>query len=386
MMDAINKDKTEAIKRLGYEYVSGLFSEKLNVIFYDCTTLYFESFEEDELKSNGYSKDNKFNQAQVLLSILVTASGLPISYELYEGNKYEGHTLVDALQCIHSKYDIDKIIFVADAGLLSKDNIEILRAHNENFIVGARIKNMSKELNKLILTKSNYKQLNNYTSEESLSYQEIYLENESLRLIVTYSDRRAMKDKHDREKAIESLQKRLSKSKELKSVINNYGYKKFLKIEGESTLTINDEKIAQAEAWDGLHGIITNIPANKLSVQEILQQYKGLWQVEETFRISKHDLRMRPVFHWKPRRIKAHIAICYMALVCIRIMEYKVGLQYKKMSPAAIRNELQQLQISILKDYKTGHKYAIPSKANQDGKKILQIFGKKWTDTPYMIT
>jgi len=122
----------------------------------------------------------------------------------------------------------------------------------------------------------------------------------------------------------------------------------------------------------------------KTAVQIV--EYRGLWQVEETFRISKHDLRMRPIFHWKPQRIKAHIAICYMALVCVRIMEHKVSLQYKKMSPAAIRNELQKMQISILNDYKTGHQYAIPSKATQDRKKIFQLFGKKWSDTPYMIT
>lgn len=375
-MDAITDSKIESIKHLSYRYINGLLSEKLNVIFYDCTTLYFESFSEDELKSNGYSKDDKFNEVQVLLTIMETQSGLPIGYELYEGNKFEVHTLEDALQTIHKKYNIDKIIFVADAGLLSKKNIELLRSYNYNFIVGARIKNMSKELNERILDKSNYKPLNDNTHEESLLYQEIMLDNDSLRLVVTYSDRRAEKDKYDREKAIEALQKRLSKSKDLKSVINNYGYKKFLKIEGESSLTIDEEKLSQAQAWDGLHGIITNIPSNKASFQEILEQYKGLWEVEETFRISKHDLRIRPIFHWKPPRIKAHIAICYMALVCIRIMEYKVGLQYKKMSFAAIRNALQQMQVSILKDYKTQHTYALPSKATQEGKKIFQLFGK----------
>ncbi len=385
MMDALNENKIDTIKKLSYDYVNGLLTDKLNVIFYDCTTLYFESFEEDELKSNGYSKDNKFNQPQVLLSIMVTSSGLPVGYELYEGNKFEGHTLSDALQRLHSKYNINKVIFVADAGLLSKDNINVLRAHNEQFIVGARIKNMSNDVTKQILNKSLYRTFNDTLSDSPLLYQEIKLEDD-LRLIVTYSELRAQKDKCDREKAIESLQKRLIKSKELKAVLNNYGYKKFLKIEGEGKLTINEEKIAQAEAWDGLHGIVTNISSDIANVQEVLQQYRGLWQVEETFRISKHDLRMRPIFHWKTQRIKAHIAICYMALVCARIMEHKVSLQYKKMSPAAIRNELQKMQISILKDYKTGHQYAIPSKATQDGKKIFQLFGKKWSDTPYMIT
>lgn len=384
LMDKLTEQKIERIKQLSYNYVNDLLSEELNVIFYDCTTLYFESTHSDEVRSNGYSKDGKFNEVQVLLSILVTDRGLPIGYELYEGNKYEGHTLRDAIERLHSKYKINKIIFVADSGLLSKDNIDLLQSHNEQFIVGARIKNLPEELTRQILDKSLYNPLNDQ-EEDPITYQEITLE-KGLRLIVTYSEHRAQKDKYDRQKAIESLQKRLSKSKNLKSLLNNYGYKKFLKVEGESNLKLNEEKIIEWQAWDGLHGILTNIPTRQATVEQILHHYKGLWQVEETFRISKHTLRMRPIFHWEPRRIKAHIAICYMALVCTRVMEHKVRLQYKKMSPLSIHHELLKMQISVLKDLKTGHRYALPSKASQEGKKILQIFGKKWTETPWMIT
>lgn len=384
LMDKLTDQKIERIKQLSYNYVNDLLSEELNVIFYDCTTLYFESTHSDEVRSNGYSKDGKFNEVQVLLSILVTDRGLPIGYELYEGNKYEGHTLRDAIERLHSKYKINKIIFVADSGLLSKDNIDLLQFHNEQFIVGARIKNLPEELTRQILDKSLYNPLNEQ-EEDPITYQEITLE-KGLRLIVTYSEHRAQKDKYDRQKAIESLQKRLSKSKNLKSLLNNYGYKKFLKVEGEGNLKLNEEKIIEWQAWDGLHGILTNIPTRQATVEQILHHYKGLWQVEETFRISKHTLRMRPIFHWEPRRIKAHIAICYMALVCTRVMEHKVRLQYKKMSPSSIHHELLKMQISVLKDLKTGHRYALPSKASQEGKKILQIFGKKWTETPWMIT
>jgi hypothetical protein len=106
---------------------------------------------------------------------------------------------------------------------------------------------------------------------------------------------------------------------------------------------------------------------------------------EEDNRISKHDLRMRSIFHWTPRRIKAHIALCFMALVYVRTAEYRVNLQYKKLSPQAIRKALLGLEISILKDHKTGKVYALPSKATQDAKKIYQIMGLRWTDVPYLI-
>lgn len=388
MMDFVDEEAIDRAKQMSYEYSKSLLGEKINVVFYDCTTLYFESFIEDELKQNGYSKDGKHHQSQVLLALMVTQAGLPIGYELYNGNKFEGHTLDDALRRLHQVYQIDKLIFVADAGLLSKDNLDRFRELEQPFIVGARIKNVSHALTQRILNRSAYTNLypnNQAQAGEAITYQDIKMEDENLRLILTYSPKRAAKDKHDREKAIEALKKRIGKNKNPSSLLSNFGYKKFLKIEGQATLVTDESKIKEAEQWDGLHGILTNVSEQEETAQSLLHHYKGLWQVEETFRLSKHDLSMRPIFHWTPGRIHAHIAICFMALMCIRTMEYRVALQYKKMSPAAIRNELVQLEISIVKDYKTLKEYAIPSKSSQDAKKIYQILGLKWNDTPFQI-
>lgn len=386
MMDYLDEEAIEKVKLLSYGHVKGLLNETVNMVFYDCTTLYFESFTEDDLKQNGYSKDGKFNQSQVLLAVMVTQSGLPVGYEVFEGSKFEGHTIDKALARLHGQYKIDNVIFVADAALLSRDNIKEFRDKKQDFIVGARIKNLPAGVTKQILDKSRYRNLTEGGQEEQvLTCQEIPLEAGQLRLLVTYSERRAAKDRHDREKAIEALKKRLEKSPNPKSLLNNFGYKMFVKLEGEAKLVTDEEKIKAAQQWDGLHGIITNISQEKQSAASLLAHYKGLWQVEETFRISKHDLRMRPIFHWTPRRIHAHIAICFMALMCMRLMEYKVRLQYKKMSPAAIRNVLLQLSVSILKDYKTGKRYVLPAKATQDAKKIYQLLGRQWTDTPYQL-
>ncbi|MEJ7769369.1 MAG: IS1634 family transposase [Chitinophagaceae bacterium] len=384
MMDLVDDNAIDKMKQAAYLYTMGLLGEKINIIFYDCTTLYFESFTQDELKQNGYSKDGKFNQSQVLLAMMVTQAGLPVGYELFEGSTFEGNTLDIALQRLHQHYKIDKLIFVADSAMLSKDNIGKLMAGNQPFIVGARIKNLSATVTKEILKKESYQTLlEQKEASENVTYTEIALPPKELRLIVTYSPKRAAKDKHDRDKAIEQLTRLIGKSKSPKSLLNNYGYKKFVKVEGEASLLRDEEKILQSAAWDGLHGIITNIKEE--TVNQLLHHYKGLWQIEETFRISKHDLRMRPIFRWTPKRIKAHIAICFMALMCMRTMEYKVGLQYKKLSPAAIRNELMRLQTSILKDYTTMKEYIIPSKATQDAKKIYQVLGLKWSDTPFAV-
>lgn len=386
MMDYLDDEAIERVKLHSYQYTKSLLDEKVNVIFYDCTTLYFESFIEDDLKQNGYSKDGKFNQSQVLLAIMVTRYGMPIGYQLYEGSKFEGHTLDDALKQLHKQYKIDRIIFVADAALLSTENIGSFAMRKQPFIVGARIKNLPKNITQKILDKTAYQTLisEEEGQAEGTTYIDIHL-GQGLRLIVTHSPRRAAKDKHDREKAIESLKKRIDKSSNPTSLLNNFGYKKFVKIDGEAKLQADEVKIAEAAQWDGLHGIVTNLTIEESTANELLHHYKGLWQVEETFRLGKHDLRMRPIFHWTPNRIKAHVAICYMALCSIRAMEYLVRFQYKKLSPAVIRNELMRLETSILKDYKTGNQYGLPSKASQHAKKIYQLMGLIWNDTPYLM-
>lgn len=384
MMNLLDEKAIENIQQACYQNTFGLLGGKIDVIFYDCTTLYFESFTEDQLKETGYSKDLKFNQSQVVLALMVSPQGLPVGYELFPGSTFEGHTLSVALDKLHSKYNIGRIVFVADAAMLSEDNINLLEERKQPFIVGARIKNMAKDITVKILDKTQYKNIYALEEEqEQVTCLDLSIKENELRLIVTHSPSRAEKDKYDREKAIVKLKKLLAKSKEPKSLINNYGYKKFITIEGESEIILNEEKIKQAERWDGLHGIITNIP--KTDAKELLSHYKGLWQVEETFRISKHNLRMRPIFHWTPKRVKAHIALCYMALACVRTLEHKVRFQYKKMSPEAIRKCITNLEMSILRDLRTKKRYTLPSQATQDAKKIYQTLNLKWREVPYLI-
>lgn len=382
MMDYLDETAIDKTKQISYEFVRTLLEDELDIIFYDCTTLYFESFHEDEFRRNGYSKDMKFNQPQVLLGVIVTKSGLPISYELFEGNKFEGNTLEEAIKRLHERYKIGNVIFVADSGLLSHKNIKIISEKGLGFIVGARIKNLGNEIKEQILDKSGYKPLKDLGD---VIYKEIELKEQGLRLIVNWSEDRAAKDKYDREKAIESLCKRFESGNNITSFLNNYGYKKYLKVEGRYKLIKDEEKIKEAERWDGLHGIITNIKPEKIDAETLLSQYRGLWQIEDTFRLLKHDLRIRPMFHWTKRRINAHVAICFMSLLCARVMEYRVALQYRKMSYGAINRHLQSLQTSIVIDVKTNKRYAIPSCVTQDAKKIYQILGLNWKTTPYEI-
>jgi len=380
MMDEIDEIAIKRIQDIAYHATMSLLNQKVNVLFYDCTTLYFESFSEDELKQNGYSKDLKFNQPQVLLALIVTEEGLPLNYELFPGACFEGHTLIPILKRLRERYDLQHVIFVADRGMINEDNLKSLEENNFQYIVGAKLRNVSKKLQASILSEDRYTLCVGNEYIQRIARFEV---ESSRTLLVSHSAKRAAKDKADREKAVEKLLKKLAKNKNPKSLLGSFGYKKYLKIDGQSTLQFNEEKLSEEARWDGLYGVITNVKGR--SAEEIIDHYRGLWQIEECFRVSKHDLKIRPVFHWTPARIKSHIAIAFMALVCVRHLEYRVALQYEKLSPEVIRNELSHVQLSLLKHRKTNARYGLPSRVGQHAKKIYQMMGMKLTTVPFQI-
>jgi len=392
MMDKITDKSIEKLNSLAYNKTKDLFGGKIDVIYFDATTLYFESFTEDEFKKNGFSKDRKFNQPQVVLALMVTKEGLPIGYEAFAGDTFDGHTLIPSLKILREKYNIDKVVYVADSGMFNSNNLkelDELEEYDFNYIVGARIKNLAKSIKEKIVDRDNYTELN-----DDKDIARFTLDN-GRKLIVTYSRKRAKKDKADREKGIEKLKAKLEKEKSVKSHLSNQGYKKYLQLESSEEdnknkkscdliITLNEEKRREDEKWDGLKGLIVN-ENSTLSNEEILTQYSNLWQVEESFRITKHDLKIRPIYHWTPRRVKAHLAISFTAYMLTRYLEYRVRLQHKKLSPKIIRNLLLNVQKSIVYDKEKKIKYIIPSKIKIDAKKIYNIMEVKHSLTPYIL-
>jgi len=379
MMDKLDTKAIERLNDISYKNTCNLFQQKVDVVFFDCTTIYFESFEEDEFRKNGYSKDLKFNQPQVLIALMVTKEGLPIGYQAFEGNKYEGHTILPAIKSLREKYKLDKVIFVADSGLFNKDNlegIEQMEADHIEYIVGSRLKNLPKALQKEILDPTKY-------TAVSKQYKIGRFNHNGRKLIVSWSAKRARKDNHDRAKAVEKLQAKLKKVKDVKSYLSNFGYKKYLISTGKTTFTLNEDKVAEDAKWDGLHGVVTN--AEALSNEEILEQYKNLWEVEYAFRVTKHDLRVRPVYHWKASRVKAHLAISYAAFSLVKFLEYRVKLQYKKMSPEKIKQNLLKIQTSILFDKKKKVRFGFPSKISEEAKKIYSLMKVSSSRSAYII-
>ncbi len=377
MMDQLDDKKIDKLQTLACKGTQALLTEPLSVLFFDCTTLYFESFEEDELKQNGYSKDCKFNQPQVLLGLMVSHEGLPVSYEVFPGASFEGHSLIPVLDKLKAKYQLDNVVCVADRGMLNEDNLKAMEEAGAYYVVGAKLKQLPKAKQTDILDKTAYQPLGDSETRVQES------SHNKRRLIVSWHPTRAAKDRHDRQKAVDKLIKKIGKSKNPKDLLNNYGYKRFLVIKGDTELSVDQDKIEAASQWDGLHGVITNLPDS--SHQEVLSHYRGLWQVEESFRVTKHDLKIRPIYHWTPSRVRAHIAIAFMAFTCIRHLMYRVKLQHQPLSAAVIRNALIHVQYSILRHKRTKHRYVIPSNIPPEAKKLYQIMGLKSSATPYQL-
>ncbi len=378
MMDHV-ADREPDIKQRIAQTTLSLFQEQVDVLFFDVTTLYFESIDTDELRAFGFSKDCKFKEVQVVLALVTTTKGLPITYKLFPGNTYEGGTLVEMVKDLQSQYAIKNILLVADRAMFNEDNLSCMESLGIQYIVAAKLKTLPKIL-KFDILHADY-------NEEVIGDEMHWLkefEYKSRRLVVGYSAKRAGKDAADRQRLVDRLMKKVKGDKiKVKDLIPNYGSKKYINIENGNA-SINKEKIEADAEWDGFHGVITN--ASDKTSSELLSRYRELWQIEEAFRISKHDLKMRPIFHWTENRIKAHIAICFLAFTLAKQAVYRITLQQASMSFENIRNELLHAQSSVVIDLDSQKKYIIPSHVTVNQKKLYQAFGLKRSQVPYELT
>ena len=305
-LDDLNSRLKPEIERLTFEYIKKLLSGKIGVVFYDMTTLYFEASEEDDYRIPGFNKDGKHQQPQIMIGLLVSNYGYPIGYQIFEGNRSETKTLIPVLESFQKKFNIGKPIVIADAALLSQKNINSLNEGQYKYILGGRIKNETEDIKSKII------------ALEIKEDKPRELKSKNGRLIISYSSKRAYKDKQNRDKGLKRLEKRVTSIKLTKSHINNRGYNKHLALSGKIKVQIDYEKFNADSVWDGLKGYVTN---THLSRKEVIGNYSQLWQVEKAFRISKTDLRIRPVYHRIKGRIEAHICICFTAYAIYKELE-----------------------------------------------------------------
>jgi transposase len=318
-LDKLHSKQKDLIQQISLQHTLKLFGNRIAVVFYDVTTLYFEAADEDDFRKTGFSKDGKHQQPQIVLGLLVSEGGYPLDYDVFEGSKYEGDTLIPVIEHFAAKHQPEELIVVADAGLLSNKNIKALQDKQYQYILGGRIKNESEPVKQAILSL----QLQDKQSAD-------LIKQDNTRLIVNYKQSRADKDAHNRKKGLESLEKKVKSGKLSKNHINNKGYNKYLKLEGKATIKIDYEKYNDDAKWDGLKGYITN---TALSKEAVIEKYNQLWLIEKAFRISKSDLQIRPVYHHLKKRIEAHICIAFAACKIYKELERQLKERNSKWSP-----------------------------------------------------
>ncbi|SMD45705.1 Transposase [Aquiflexum balticum DSM 16537] len=360
-MDKIHKEFKEDIEKITFKHFEKILGGHIGIVFYDMTTLFFEAPDEDDLRKIGYSKDGKHQHPQIKLGLLVGSEGYPLGYDIFEGSTYEGYTLIPVLENIQKKFSIGKPIVIADAGLLSGANIKALISHGYKFVLGGKIRNESKEI------------------KDSIQELEITEDNpgevkkDGYRLVVSFSEKRLKKDAHNRKKGLEKLEKKVKNGKIDKSSINNRGYNKYLKLESEIKVAIDYSKYQLDARWDGLKGYLTN---TDMKAREVIAAYGNLWQIEKAFRISKTDIRIRPIYHRIPERIQTHICICFVSYAVFKEMERL--LKKRKVSFSANRaieltKNMYQIRV-FLPDSKTYT--TVPLKPTQEQQELISAIMK----------
>ena len=321
-MDKLYNTQMELAQQISVEHTRKLFSGKIGLMFYDVTTLYFETGDTDVLREPGFSKDGKTAESQVVLGLLVSEGGYPLSYSLFNGSQYEGFTMIPMIDDFKQRFRLgEDFVVVADSGLMNKNNVTLLQEAGYKYIIGARIRNESASVKKWILSQE---------KADKACYS--YKRENGERLVVSYSDKRAKKDAYNHDRGIARLRKAYKSGRITKDQVNKRGYNKFLEISKDIDVVISEEKIAEDCKWDGLKGYITN---TDLDAERVIAEYHGLWVVERAFRISKGTLEMRPMFHFTERRIDAHVCICFIAYKVYKELERlieinKIGMSVDK--------------------------------------------------------
>ncbi len=374
MMDKLH-DQIPKIKELAFKSTLSLIPrQEIGLVFFDVTTLYFESVEVDDLRAFGYSKDHRFNTTQLVLALATNEDGLPLGYELFSGNTAEVKTLLQAIKSWESFLKVKDVCFIADRAMFSRENLKALDASGYRYIVAAKLRSLKSSVKEQILNEEHYQPT--VMGNEFAWIAEF--EHEGKRLISSYKSKRARNDAHERDVILSKLEKTLGKEGSTKKLISNSGVKKYTSSDRGKT-HVDLDKIEQDALWDGLHGVITN--DQTISAQEAIAKYARLWVIEAQFRINKHNLQMRPIFHWTQERIEAHIAMCYMSFALLKQIEYKVALT-QKISVTNIMELLLGVQSSILKHRKTGDLYRLPGSMKLEATKIYKAFHMKRDPMP----
>jgi hypothetical protein len=343
------KKYKEESEKIAVACATKLLSQDLCLVLYDVTTLYFETFDADDLRVPGFSKDNKSQQPQIVVGLLVTREGFPLGWEVFKGNTFEGKTMIPVLDAFAAAHKVATPTVVADAAMLSYANITELSSRGMSYIVGARLGNIKPALIKELSVA--LEQKDGATIRKTTDHGD---------LICSFSSKRFRKDKAEMERQIEKGKALITRHEPGKRA-------KFVKRSGKDEYELNNALIVKATLLLGLKGYYTNIPSAKLSNSDVIAKYHDLWHVEQAFRIAKSDLATRPIFHHKEDAIKAHMVICFVALALGKYLEIMTGLSVRR-----IVDTLWCVTDARIIDSVTEETFTLRSKIGEDARILLK--------------
>ena len=365
-------DHHERIQGCIYRSGRNLFNQKLDVVFFDVTTFYFDSDKEMEgkLRQKGFSKDGKLGKTQILFGLLIDKDKQPIGYEIYSGDTFEGHSFEDALERWKKRYMIDKVILVADRGMLNKKNLAKTVEKGYHFIMGERLKQLSKSVQRELLELDSYQHqwLMKEAGDRPIRIRYKTIKHQGRRIIATYSEKRAKKDAKDREKRLEKAEALLKDPSKLKAKARRH----YISME-EGKASLDEEKIKQDQKYDGILAISTN--EENLPVEKILDHYRNLYKIEHSFRSFKSHLETRPMFHWTDKRIRGHICLCYIAYALLAQLQLRLEKKKFPLSERKIRKLISKMQLSHIKN--GNREFYIRSKLCDQTRSFLNRIGKR---------
>jgi transposase len=321
------------------------FGRKTDIVYYDVTNYYFELDKQDELKRKGVSKEHRPDPI-VQMGLLMDTKGIPVSYDLFPGNTNDCETLMPVLDKVKKDYDIGRVIIVADKGINTADNIAFNLARGNGYVFSQTVRGGNKELKDYVLDDSHYRIIGEGFKLKSRLYpRQIKVSNahggkSKIRVdekqVIFYSSDYDRKAKADRESALLKAQDLINcPAKYNKST--SYGAAKYVKnlafdkdtgeiITTKQKLCLDEAKLREEEKFDGYYAIVTS--EWKKSDEEIIDIYRGLWRIEEAFKVTKSDLETRPVYLSRNDHIQAHFLICFVALVITRLLAMRLGNKY----------------------------------------------------------
>ncbi len=374
-LDILAEKKEEIEERL-FDINTNLFNMSVDVVFYDVTTFSFSSVRSDSLKDFGFSKDGKPGKVQVVLGLLVDLWGRPVGYNLFSGNTFDGKTLKKALSSLEGRFGIRDVTVVADKGINSKANLKAISDKGYSYIFSYRLRSAPKKIKDMLKSggfstcgeggDSLFYKVAGYKNRVKDGAKQYTLDE---KLIITYSEARAKKDRSDRERAVEKAEALLGDKAKIKAQTRR-GYRKYLKdINDNSSWVLDRDKVKADSIYDGYYAIETN----KLDIgpEDAIEAYHNLWRIEQSFRIMKSTLEVKPIFHWTEKRIKGHFVICFLAFMLERELEFRLRKAAIPFSAEKIKDALNTLNFAKV-DIE-GRTYFIKTRAASLANKILRL-------------